>query len=159
MRLRIIAAGKVREKYLALGIEEYRKRLAGVAQVEVVEVPDEPLPEPWSDSLAERARAVEGERIRKQIKPGSFVIALEIRGQELSSEELASLLAKQALNGYSDFTFIIGGASGLAQSVLQGADFRLSFGPMTFPHQLMRLMLVEQLYRAVKINRGEPYHR
>lgn len=159
MRLRIIAVGKVREKYLTLGIEEYRKRLAGVAPVEIVEVPDEPLPEPWSDALAERVRAVEGERIRKQIKSGSFVIALEIRGQELSSEELAALLAKQALNGYSDFTFIIGGASGLAHPVLQAADFRLSFGPMTFPHQLMRLMLVEQLYRAVKISRGEPYHR
>lgn len=156
--LRVIGVGKVREKYLIQGIDEYRKRLAGVAQVEVVEVPDEPLPEPWSEALAERAREAEGERIRKQIKPGSYVVALAIEGKQLKSEELAALLDRQMLSGYSDFTFIIGGASGLAAAVLKEADFRLSFGPLTFPHQLMRLMLVEQLYRAVKISRGEPYH-
>lgn len=158
MLLRIIGVGKVREKYLTQGIDEYRKRLAGVAQVEVVEVADEPLPEPWSDALAERVRETEAERIRKHIKPGAYVTALEIRGKELASEELAALLDRQMVNGYSDFAFIIGGASGLAASLVKEADYRLSFGPMTFPHQLMRLMLVEQLYRAVKIGRGEPYH-
>lgn len=158
MLLRIVGVGKVREKYLTEGIAEYRKRLSGVAQIETAEVADEPLPEPWSDALAERAREAEAERIRKQIKPGAYVIALEIRGKEMASEELAALLDKQMVNGYNDFTFIIGGASGLAETVSKEADFRLSFGRLTFPHQLMRLMLVEQLYRAVKISRGEPYH-
>lgn len=158
MLFRIIGVGKIREKYLLSGIDEYRKRLSGVAQIELVEVPDEPLPEPWSEALGERAREAEAERIRRQIKPGSYVIALAIQGKELSSPELAALLDRQALAGHNDFTLIIGGASGLAASLVKEADYRLSFGPMTFPHQLMRLMLVEQMYRAVKISRGEPYH-
>lgn len=159
MHIKIIAVGKIKETYLAGGIGEYLKRLGPYARVEIVEVPDEKAPENASAAEEEIIRAREAEKIKRHLKPEALTVALAIPGRMLSSEGLADRLAGWALDGKSDIAFVIGGSLGLHSSVLEDADLLLSFGPMTFPHQLMRLMLVEQIYRAFKINRGEPYHK
>ncbi|GAV14834.1 ribosomal RNA large subunit methyltransferase H [Paenibacillus sp. NAIST15-1] len=141
------------------GIAEYSKRLAPYVKFQVSEVPDEQAPEKMSDAELEQVKDREGERILGHIKPDAHVVALAIDGQLWSSEDLASQLDRLATYGTSNVAFVIGGSNGLSDAVLRRANSKLSFGRMTLPHQLMRLVLVEQIYRAVKINRGEPYHK
>ncbi|MBP2242651.1 23S rRNA (pseudouridine1915-N3)-methyltransferase [Cytobacillus eiseniae] len=157
MNISIITVGKLKEKYLRLGIDEYLKRLSAYAKVEVIEVPDEKAPEELSETEMRQVKKKEGERILAKIHPDAHVIALAIEGKMKSSEELADGLDKLATYGKSKVAFVIGGSLGLSSEVLQRANEKLSFSKMTFPHQLMRLVLVEQVYRAFRILRGEPY--
>ena len=159
MNITIVAVGKLKEKYLQQGIQEYMKRLSTYAKVQIVEVPDEKAPETLSDKDAERVKAREGERILAKISPEAYVITLEINGKMLTSEQLAEKIDELALYGKSKFVFVIGGSLGLSEAVTKRSNFALSFSKMTFPHQLMRLVLLEQVYRAWRINRGEPYHK
>ena len=159
MEITIIAVGKIKEKYLKEGIAEYLKRLSPYARLTVIEIDDENAPEYLSPAEAEKVVKKEGERILTKIPPSSFVIALDLKGKNLSSEELASFISEKSLYGQSRLTFLIGGSLGLSTEVLERADFKLSFGRMTYPHQLMRLILLEQIYRVYKIIRGEPYHK
>ncbi|MCM3702640.1 23S rRNA (pseudouridine(1915)-N(3))-methyltransferase RlmH [Paenibacillus macerans] len=159
MYIQIIAVGKLKEKYLVQGIAEYTKRLTPYVKFQIVEVPDEKAPETMSEAEVLQVKEREGERILAQIKSDAHVIALAIGGQLWSSEELAAELDQLGTYGTSHVAFVIGGSHGLADGVLSRAQQRLSFGRMTLPHQLMRLVLTEQIYRAVKINRGEPYHK
>jgi 23S rRNA (pseudouridine1915-N3)-methyltransferase len=159
VNISIVTVGKLKEKYLKQGIEEYLKRLGSYAKVEVIEVPDEKAPEELSETEMIQVKQKEGERILAKIGPDTYVIALAINGKLKSSEELADTLDKLATYGKSKIAFVIGGSLGLSDEVLKRADEQLSFSKMTFPHQLMRLILVEQVYRAFRINRGEPYHK
>jgi 23S rRNA (pseudouridine1915-N3)-methyltransferase len=159
VNISVITVGKLKEKYLKQGIDEYLKRLSAYAKVEIIEVPDEKAPEVLSNSEMEQVKKKEGERILAKISQDTYVIALAIKGKMMTSEELADSLDKLATYGKSKVAFIIGGSLGLSNEVLKRADEGLSFSKMTFPHQLMRLILVEQVYRAFRINRGEPYHK
>lgn len=159
MNISIIAVGKLKEKYLKSGIDEYLKRLSSYAKVEVIEIPDEKAPEELSPSEMEQVKQKEGEKLLSKLSQDTYVIALAIDGKMKSSEELAHTLDKLATYGKSKIAFIIGGSLGLSNDVLQRADEKLSFSKMTFPHQLMRLILLEQIYRAFRINRNEPYHK
>ncbi|REH75121.1 23S rRNA (pseudouridine(1915)-N(3))-methyltransferase RlmH [Staphylococcus felis] len=159
MKITIVAVGKLKEKYWKQAIAEYEKRLSAYTKIDIVEVPDEKAPENMSEKEIEQVKAKEGERILAKIKPQSTVITLEIKGKMLGSEELAKELDQRMIQGASDFTFVIGGSNGLHDTVLQRSNFALSFSKMTFPHQMMRVVLLEQIYRAFKINRGEAYHK
>jgi 23S rRNA (pseudouridine1915-N3)-methyltransferase len=159
VNISIITVGKLKEKYLKQGIDEYLKRLSAYAKIEIIEVPDEKAPEELSETEMLQVKQKEGERILSKVNPDAHVIALAIEGKLKTSEELADGLDKLATYGKSKVAFIIGGSLGLSQEVLQRANEKLSFSKMTFPHQLMRLILVEQVYRAYRINRGEPYHK
>jgi 23S rRNA (pseudouridine1915-N3)-methyltransferase len=159
VNISIITVGKLKEKYLKLGIDEYLKRLNAYAKVEVVEVADEKAPEELSELEMIQVKQKEGERILAKISQDTYVIALAINGKMQSSEELADTLDKLATYGKSKIAFIIGGSLGLSDKVLKRSNEQLSFSKMTFPHQLMKLILVEQIYRAYRINRGEPYHK
>ncbi len=159
MNISIVTVGKLKEKYLKLGIEEYTKRLGPFAKIEVIEVPDEKAPENLSDTEIIQVKKAEGERILSKISSDAYVIALAIEGKMKTSEQLARELDQLATYGKSKIAFVIGGSLGLSDEVLKRANDTLSFSKMTFPHQLMRLILVEQVYRAFKINRGEPYHK
>lgn len=159
MNISIITIGKLKEKYLKQGIDEYLKRLSTYAKVEVVELPDEKAPEQLSEAEMEQVKGKEGERILSKISDDTYVIALAIEGKQRSSEQLASEIDKLATYGKSKIAFIIGGSLGLSGEVMKRANDTLSFSKMTFPHQLMRLILLEQIYRAFRINRGEPYHK
>lgn len=159
MNITIISVGKLKEKYLKMGIDEYIKRLASYAKVEIIEVPDEKAPENLSDAEMELVKKKEGERILSKISEGMYVYALAIDGKMKSSEELAEGLEKLMTYGTSKIAFIIGGSLGLHKDVLNRADEKLSFGRMTLPHQLMRLVLVEQIYRSFRIIKNEPYHK
>jgi 23S rRNA (pseudouridine1915-N3)-methyltransferase len=159
MNIQIVAVGKLKEKYLVQGIEEYTKRLGPYAKLQMSEVADEKAPESMSAAEERNVRDKEGERILAQLNTDSYVIALTLDGQAWSSEQLASKLSELGTYGQSKVCFVIGGSLGLSDRLLQRADMKLSFGRMTYPHQLMRLILVEQVYRAFKIMRGEPYHK
>ncbi len=159
MNISIVTVGKLKEKYLKLGIDEYLKRLSAYAKVEVIEVADEKAPEVLSEAEMVQVKQKEGERILAKISQDTYVIALAINGKMQSSEELADTLDKLATYGKSKIAFIIGGSLGLSEEVLKRSNEQLSFSKMTFPHQLMKLILVEQIYRAYRINRGEPYHK
>ncbi|MBM7618844.1 23S rRNA (pseudouridine1915-N3)-methyltransferase [Bacillus tianshenii] len=159
MNISIITIGKLKEKYLKQGIDEYLKRLGAYAKVEVVELPDEKAPEQLSDAEMIQVKQKEGERILAKISDDTHVIALAIQGKQRSSEQLAGEIDKLATYGKSKIAFVIGGSLGLSDEVMKRANDTLSFSKMTFPHQLMRLILVEQVYRAFRINRGEPYHK
>ena len=159
MNISIITVGKLKEKYLRQGIEEYLKRLSAYAKVEVVEVADEKAPEELSELEMLQVKQKEGERILAKISQDTYVIALAIQGKLRSSEELADTLDKLATYGKSKIAFVIGGSLGLSDEVIKRSNEQLSFSRMTFPHQLMRLILVEQIYRAFRINRNEPYHK
>ena len=159
MNIKVITVGKLKEKYLKDGINEYLKRLQSYAKVEIIEVADEKEPANASPADEEAVREKEAERILKYLKPDTYIIVLAIDGRQLSSEELSEKLKGLSLAGKSDITMVIGGSLGLSRNILHKADFKLSFSKMTFPHQLMRLILMEQIYRAFKINRGEPYHK
>ncbi|MFB5166665.1 23S rRNA (pseudouridine(1915)-N(3))-methyltransferase RlmH [Parageobacillus toebii] len=159
MYIHIISVGKLKEKYLMQGIDEYKKRLSSYAKVDITEVPDEKAPEHLSEQEMEQIKQREGERILAKIPNDAYVIALAIEGKMKSSEQFAASIDKLATYGKSKIAFIIGGSLGLSKQVMQRADEALSFSKMTFPHQLMRLILLEQIYRAFRINRGEPYHK
>jgi len=159
VHISIVTVGKLKEKYLKLGIEEYVKRLNSYAKIDVIEVADEKAPEELSEVEMIQVKQKEGERLLAKISPDTYVIALAINGKLKSSEELADSLDKLATYGKSKVAFVIGGSLGLSEEVLKRADEKLSFSKMTFPHQLMRLILVEQIYRSFRINRGEPYHK
>jgi 23S rRNA (pseudouridine1915-N3)-methyltransferase len=149
----------MKEKYLNQGIDEYIKRLGPYAKISIVEVPDEPASERLSEADIELIKTTEGERLLAKITSDTYVIALAIDGKSLTSEQFAEELDKLATYGKSKVAFVIGGSNGLSEDVLRRADLKLSFSSFTFPHQLMRLILIEQIYRAFKINRGEPYHK
>ena len=159
MIISIFSVGKLKEKYLKQGIDEYLKRLGSYAKVEVIEVADEKAPENLSEVEMEQVKDKEGERILAKISDDTYVIILAIQGKMLSSEELAREIDQLATYGKSKIAFVIGGSLGLSKAVEKRADYALSFSKMTFPHQLMRLVLVEQIYRAFRINRGQPYHK
>ncbi|MFS0659453.1 23S rRNA (pseudouridine(1915)-N(3))-methyltransferase RlmH [Niallia alba] len=159
MNISIVTVGKLKEKYLKLGIDEYTKRLSSYSKIEIIEVPDEKAPEVLSEAEMLQVKKKEGERILAKVPTDAHVIALAIEGKQKSSEELADTIDKLGTYGKSKVTFIIGGSLGLSDEVLKRADDKLSFSKMTFPHQLMRLILVEQVYRAFRIMRGEPYHK
>ena len=159
MNISVISVGKLKEKYLKLGIEEFSKRLSKYCKLDLIELEDEKCPENLSEKDMEIVKNKEGQRILSQIKNNSHVIALAIDGKNLSSEELADTISKLAVRGNSHITFIIGGSLGLSDEVLKRADYKLSFSKMTFPHQMMKLILLEQVYRAYRINNNEPYHK
>jgi 23S rRNA (pseudouridine1915-N3)-methyltransferase len=159
VNISIVTVGKLKEKYLKMGIDEFLKRLNSYAKVEVIEVSDEKAPEELSELEMLQVKQKEGERILAKISQDTYVIALAINGKMQSSEGLADTLDKLATYGKSKIAFIIGGSLGLSEEVLKRANEQLSFSKMTFPHQLMKLILVEQIYRAYRINRGEPYHK
>ncbi|MCX7694233.1 MAG: 23S rRNA (pseudouridine(1915)-N(3))-methyltransferase RlmH [Caloramator sp.] len=159
MNITIISVGKLKEKYLKEGINEYLKRLSKYAKIDIVEVPDEKAPENLSKKEEDMVKEREGQGILKYIKDNMYVVVLDIKGKQLSSEELADFLSQRALLGESNIAFVIGGSLGLSQSVLNRANYKLSFSKMTFPHQLMRLILLEQIYRGFRIINGEPYHK
>ncbi|MCL6558194.1 MAG: 23S rRNA (pseudouridine(1915)-N(3))-methyltransferase RlmH [Firmicutes bacterium] len=155
----VLSVGRLKEKYLVEGAAEYLKRLSAYAKVNIVEVDDESFSENLTPAGREKVKEKEGERILSRLRHGTFLIALDVRGKMLSSEEMAEVFNKLALEGKGNVTFAIGGSLGLSQKVLERAGMRLSFSKLTFPHQLMRLILLEQLFRWFKITRGEPYHR
>ena len=159
MNITIVSVGKLKEKYLKLGIDEYVKRLGSYAKVELVEVPDEKAPEQLSDADMEIVKRKEGERILAKLNDGTYVIALALDGKMKTSEEMAADLDALMTYGKSKIAFVIGGSLGLHSEVLKRADEKLCFGKMTLPHQLMKLVLVEQIYRSFRIIKGEPYHK
>lgn len=159
MKITIIAVGKVKENYLEDAIGEYCKRLSRSCKLEILQVADERTPEGAGPAQARQIREREGRRILSHVRDGAYVVALEIRGRMLSSEELAERIGKLGVEGRSQIIFIIGGSLGLSDEVLARADFLLSFSPMTFPHQLMRVILLEQIYRSFQILAGTPYHK
>lgn len=159
MKITILTVGKIKEKYLKDAILEYKKRLGNYCRLELIEVPDERVPDKAGEAVNESIRSKEAERILKYIKDDMFVITLEIQGNMLSSEELADKMGRLALAGKSSLAFVIGGSIGLGKAVLKRSDYALSFSKMTFPHQLMRVILLEQIYRSFKILKGETYHK
>lgn len=159
MNIAIVSVGKLKEKYLKMGIEEYSKRLGSYAKIDLIEVPDEKAPENLSDSDMEIVKKKEGERILSKIGPDTYVIALAIEGKMKSSEQLADDLQSLMTYGRSKIAFVIGGSLGLHEDVMRRSDEKLSFSKMTLPHQLMKLVLVEQVYRAFRIIKNEPYHK
>ena len=158
MNINVIAVGKIKERYFTDAIAEYSKRLSRFAKLTVTEVADEKIPDKASEKDTERIKDKEGEKILAKIPDGSFVIAMCIEGKELSSEELAEKISGISMTN-SSLTFIIGGSLGLCDKVKSAAQLRLSFGRVTLPHQLMRVVLLEQIYRAFKINSNETYHK
>lgn len=159
MNITIVSVGKLKEKYLKMGIEEYVKRLGGYAKMDLIEVPDEKAPEQLSEAEMEIVKKKEGDRILSKIGPDTYVIALAINGKMKSSEEMAADIESLMTYGKSKIAFVIGGSLGLHDDVLKRADEKQSFGMMTLPHQLMKLVLVEQIYRSFRIMKGEPYHK
>lgn len=159
MNINVIGVGKIKEKYLKLGIDEFKKRLSKYCKLDIIELDDEKAPEKLSEKEMIMVKEKEGKKILSKIKDTSYVIALAIDGKNLSSEELADKMSDLAVGGNSNITFVIGGSLGLSDEVLDRADYKLSFSKMTFPHQLMRLILLEQVYRAYRINNNEPYHK
>ena len=158
MRITVVCAGRIKEKYLSAGIAEFLKRLRPFAQVEIREVHEEKMPDDPSEAEKEQVLRREGEKLLKLVPSGSYLFVLDVHGREMSSEERASRIGGLGLSGRSNLAFLIGGAFGLSREVRSAADERLSFSQLTFTHQMVRLLLVEQIYRAFKINRGEKYH-
>ena len=159
MKITVISVGKIKEKYFTGAIEEYAKRLSRYCKLELIEVADEKTPDGASEGLELQIKEKEGERILQKIPDGAFVIALAIDGRMLDSEELANQMERWNVGGISHVVFLIGGSLGLAPTVLKRADYKLSFSKMTFPHQLMRVILLEQIYRSFRIRNHEPYHK
>lgn len=159
MKITLLAVGKIKETYLKSAIEEYRKRLSKYCKLEIIEVADEKTPDQASETVENSIREKEGERLLKHIRDDAFVITLEIQGSQLTSEELAGKVEKLAVSGTSHIIFVIGGSIGLGREVMKRSDYALSFSRMTFPHQLMRVILLEQIYRSYRIIQGEPYHK
>lgn len=159
MRIRIICVGKLKEKFYTDAVNEFKKRLTRFTEIEIIELPDEKAPEKLSPAELENIRIAEGRRIIEKIQDGETVIAADLAGRQLSSEEFSDKLKSFMLSGSGRFAFIIGGSNGLSSEVLKHADYKICFSRMTFSHQIFRIILVEQLYRAFKIMNGEPYHK
>ncbi len=159
MNIDILAVGKIKEKYLNEGIGEYSKRLSRYCSLNIIEVDDEKSPENLSDKEMEMIKAKEGEKLMSKIPSGAFVVALAIEGKQLSSEALSEKISDIMVDGNSHIVFVIGGSLGLSGEILKRANLKLSFSKMTFPHQLMRMILLEQIYRSFRIMRNEPYHK
>ena len=159
MKITLITVGKIKEKYLKDAIAEYSKRLSRYCKLEIIEVADEKPPDNASETVEDGIRDKEGERILKYVKDDAYVITLEIKGKLLTSEELAEKIDTLGIQGSSHIIFIIGGSIGLGKEVLKRSDYALSFSKMTFPHQLMRVILLEQIYRSYRIISHEPYHK
>lgn len=159
MKITILCVGKVKEKFYRDAIDEFSKRLSRYCKLEIVEVSDEKTEEQASETEIRLVKEKEGERLLKNIKEDAYVITLCIDGKQLDSEELSEKMEKLGVQGTSHIYFIIGGSLGLSDSVIKRADFKLSFSKMTFPHQLMRVILLEQIYRGYRIMNNEPYHK
>ncbi len=159
MNVAVLGVGRLRERYYREAADEYVKRLGRYLSLEEVEIPDSPEPKRPSEALDARVMDEEGARLLARIRPGDHVIALCIEGQACSSEQFAEKLEARKLDGTARLVFVIGGSLGLSRAVRERAQEKLSFSPMTFPHQLARVMLLEQLYRACKLNAGERYHK
>ncbi len=159
MKITIITVGKIKEKYLRDAIAEYVKRLSKYCKLDIIEVQDEKTPDHASEVVEDSIRSKEAERILKYMKEDAFIVTLEIGGKMLSSEELADKIEKLGVQGTSHIMFIIGGSIGLGKAVLERSNLALSFSKMTFPHQLMRVILLEQIYRSYRIINKEPYHK
>jgi 23S rRNA (pseudouridine1915-N3)-methyltransferase len=159
MNITIISVGKIKEKFFTDAIKEYKKRLSRFCRLTEKIILDERADEGFSQSEIEQAKIKEGIKILDKTPKASYVFALDIRGEQLSSKELAKKIDTLAIDGRPDIAFIIGGSNGLSHDVLNAADFRLSFSKMTFPHQLFKVILMEQIYRAFKIISGETYHK
>ena len=159
MKIKVVTVGKLKEKYLKDGIAEYSKRISRFAKFEMIELADEKTPDRASESENQKILEIEGQRILSKVADRDFVIVLAIEGKTLSSEEFSKQLEEASIKGFSTLTFIIGGSLGLSQDVKKRANISVSFGRLTLPHQLMRLVLVEQIYRAFTIQQGSPYHK
>lgn len=159
MRITVAAVGKLKEKYWREAVAEYSKRLGAYCRLEIKEVAGEGYAEGLPAAEEEKIKQREWQKITRQLRPDTYLVVLDVQGHQVSSEQLSARLDKLALDGHSDITFIIGGSLGLPDQALRQARWRLSFSRLTFPHQLMRVMLLEQIYRAFKISRGEPYHK
>lgn len=159
MHITVLAVGKIKERFFQQAIDEYMKRLSRYHKVDIIEVEDEKAPESMSEAEEMIVKDREGKRILKNLREDAYVITLEIGGKELSSPSFAEKISKLCVGGVSHVAFIIGGSLGLSEEVCKASDMKLSFGPMTYPHQLMRVILLEQIYRASRINAGEPYHK
>ncbi|GAB6722281.1 23S rRNA (pseudouridine(1915)-N(3))-methyltransferase RlmH [Streptococcus uberis] len=159
MKIKIICVGKIKEKYLKDGIAEYQKRLSRFTQFEIIELADEKTPEKASQAENEKIMEKEANRILSKIGNRDYVIALAIEGKQYASEEFSQFVTDITIQGFSDITFIIGGSLGLHSKINQKAHALISFGRLTLPHQLMRLVLTEQIYRAFMIQEGSPYHK
>lgn len=159
MKITIVCVGKIKEKFYRDALDEYAKRLSKYCKYEIIEVADEKTPDKASPAEEEQIKEREAQRILSKIKPDAFVGTLEIAGKELSSVEFADYIERLTVGGKSQICFVIGGSLGLHASVLKRSDYALSFSKMTFPHQLMRVILSEQIYRAFRIISGEPYHK
>ena len=159
MKIKVVTVGKLKEKYLKDGIAEYSKRISRFAKLEMIELADEKTPDKASESENQKILEIEGQRILSKVGDRDFVIALAIEGKTLSSEEFSKQLEEASIKGFSTLTFIIGGSLGLSSAVKKRANLPVSFGRLTLPHQLMRLVLAEQIYRAFTIQQGSPYHK
>ena len=159
MEIRIVTVGKIKEKYLNDGIAEYAKRLSRYCKLTFCQVPDEKTPDNASENAEEMIRQKEAERLLKYIREDAYLITLEIGGKQLTSEEFSEKIEKLGIQGTSHIIFVIGGSIGIGKAVLEKSDYALSFSKMTFPHQLMRVILLEQIYRGYRIMSGEPYHK
>ena len=159
MKIKVVTVGKLKEKYLKDGISEYSKRISRFAKLEMIELADEKTPDRASELENQKILEIEGQRILSKVGDRDFVIVLAIEGKTFSSEEFSKHLEEASIKGFSTLTFIIGGSLGLAQDVKKRSNLSVSFGRLTLPHQLMRLVLVEQIYRAFTIQQGSPYHK
>ena len=159
MKITVVAVGKIKEKFFADAVSEYRKRLGRYCKLEILQVADEKTPDGVSEALEKQIKDREGERILSHIRDGEYVFALAIEGKMMSSEEMAQKMERLGVEGRSQVVFVIGGSLGLSEAVIRRADEHLSFSKMTFPHQLMRVILVEQIYRSYRIMTGGPYHK
>lgn len=159
MKITLLAVGKIKEKYLVQGISEYAKRLSRYCKLEIVEVADEKTPDKASGAVEAQIKDTEGRRLLKYIREDDYVIALAIQGKMLDSVELSKMVENLGIQGKSSLVFVIGGSLGLSDEVLGRADYLLSFSKMTFPHQMMRMILLEQVYRGYRIMMREPYHK
>lgn len=159
MKITLVTVGKIKEKFYGDAISEYSKRLSRYCKLEIIQVADEKTPDHASEGTERQIKEKEGERILANIKEGAYVIALAIEGVMFNSVELSEKIRFLGVGGTSQIVFVIGGSLGLSDAVMSRADFRLSFSKMTFPHQLMRVILLEQIYRGFRIMNGEPYHK
>jgi len=156
MNIKIIAVGKIREKYIKMGIDDFTKRIKSHSSLQIIEIPSENI---YSDSNIDKILDIEAEKILKQAGENAYFIALEINGKQFSSEDFAVEIKELLLSGINQVIFVIGGSEGLSEKIKKRADFALSLSPMTFAHQMARLLLLEQIYRGFKIINNEPYHK
>lgn len=159
MNISIIAVGKLKEKYLKMAIDEYSKRLSRYCKLEIIELPDEKTPDNASEKEEIQIKEKEGKQILSKIKDNSYVVAMDLKGKQFTSEEFSKFISNCGVMGNSNIAFVIGGSLGLSEEVIKRADYKLCFSKMTFPHQLFRVMLLEQIYRGFRIINNEPYHK